>query len=126
MTPKLTPLVLNATLLFVSACGGGSAMPLDDAFPDRSEFAVEVENNHFADAQVYVVFQGGSRRRVGTVTGKTSKSFTLRHKEPECDGSPRRRIPASDAGATTADTYPALAARGPPSLSSRWARHFWQ
>jgi hypothetical protein len=79
MTPKLTPLVLNATLLFVSACGGGSAMPLDDAFPDRSEFAVEVENNHFADAQVYVVFQGGSRRRVGTVTGKTSKSFTLRH-----------------------------------------------
>jgi hypothetical protein len=39
-----------------------------------------VENNRFADAQVFIRFQGEPRRRLGTVTGKTASTFTVRHR----------------------------------------------
>jgi hypothetical protein len=36
-----------------------------------------VQNNDFKDATVYAVWEGGVRRRIGTVTGKTSATFTF-------------------------------------------------
>jgi hypothetical protein len=55
-------------------------MAFGDTSPDDPpSFVVEVENNHFADAQVFIRFQGASRRRLGTVTGKSMDAFTVRH-----------------------------------------------
>ena len=36
-----------------------------------------VQNNRFEDASIYALWRGGARKRVGTVTGMTSQTFTF-------------------------------------------------
>lgn len=71
------PLAL-AVLLLLPACAGRGANSLSrgDTF-DRSSLRLQVENQNFADAVVHAVY-GGRRVRLGSVTGKHSKSFTFR------------------------------------------------
>jgi hypothetical protein len=42
----------------------------------RDAVSLVVVNNHYADMDVYAI-RGGSRVRIGTVTGNTKASFTL-------------------------------------------------
>ena len=80
MTSKLPSLVLGAVVLSLAACGGASTIARDEAAPGAGSIVVRVENNRFPDAQVYVRFVGEPRRRLGTVTGKSTSTFTVRHR----------------------------------------------
>lgn len=61
--------------LIAVACSGMGRTG-DDTAP-RAEAMVKVENQNYLDVNVYVV-RGGQRMRLGTVTGLSSRLFTLR------------------------------------------------
>jgi hypothetical protein len=63
-----------------SACVAGSVLnPFDQDRGSREEalVAVRVENRNFGDATVHAL-RGTERIRLGEVTGKTEKDFTVR------------------------------------------------
>jgi hypothetical protein len=99
MTSRVTWLVLGATVISMAGCGGGSTTLSDETSPDPASVAIRVENNHFADAQIFIQFEGQSRRRLGTVTGKSTSAFTVRHTQ-----APFRVIVAYTGGGATQRT----------------------
>lgn len=63
-------------LSLVWACGGTNT-PDDEPAPRGGGVTIEVQNNRTAQATVYVIVQGGSRRRVGEVQAASRKEFTV-------------------------------------------------
>ena len=74
--------------LVAAALGSGCASAnelagsgVDDPMAPNDKFGsvvrLTVQNNDFKDATVYAVWDGGNRRRIGMVTGKTSATFTF-------------------------------------------------
>ena len=59
------------------AAGGQIADPMAPNDKYGSVVQLTVQNNDFKDATVYAVWDGGTRRRIGMVTGKTSATFTF-------------------------------------------------
>jgi hypothetical protein len=53
-----------------------SVDPFGDAGAGSEEVLLTVENNDFRDASIYAIWNG-VRRRVGSVTGKTSETFRM-------------------------------------------------
>ncbi len=76
------PLLLGALLVLVSGCGvlqSGNGGPDPFSSGPRSGngvFELEVRNDHFNDARVFVHW-GGVRRRLGLVTGTTTQTFQV-------------------------------------------------
>jgi hypothetical protein len=65
-----------AMLATVAACGH-PARHLRDDDGDHPTTRVHVENQAFLDMNVYVIGNGGSRQRLGTVTGNTNQDFVI-------------------------------------------------
>lgn len=62
--------------LGMMACASPGASPFDDSVEPRTVH-VEVDNQNFYDATVYVI-TGAGERRLGIVPGKTEKTFVTR------------------------------------------------
>jgi hypothetical protein len=69
-------------MLWMAACGRGSAAPgvgAEELSPRRGDsIQVEVSNRNFYDANISYRFFG-TVHRLGTVTGNTTKTFTVRY-----------------------------------------------
>ena len=67
------------SLALFLGCGGGLVQ--DPLEPPAKKFGsvvqLTIHNNDFNDAVIYATWSGFGRRRVGTVTGKTSKTLTF-------------------------------------------------
>jgi hypothetical protein len=68
-----TVIVLLAT---VAACSHATRNMRDDE-GGQATTRVHVENQNYLDANVYVIGNGGSRQRLGTVTGNTNQDFVI-------------------------------------------------
>jgi hypothetical protein len=68
--------VMGAVLLATSGCvsSGGAADPFTG--PAKSQIVIEVDNQGFNQATVWMISSAGERR-LGTVNGKGEKSYTL-------------------------------------------------
>jgi hypothetical protein len=72
----------TALALWAAACAG-SAKPADvSPFDGRNAQPVllTVDNQDFRDATIYVIWNG-PKQRVGSVTGKTTKTFSMQWRE---------------------------------------------
>jgi hypothetical protein len=83
LRPVACGLVVAASLI-VSGCATANEMVgagVDDPMEANDKFGsvvrMTIQNNDFKDATVYAVWDGGTRRRIGMVTGKTSATFTF-------------------------------------------------
>ncbi len=66
------------SLALFLGCGGGLVQdPLEPVEKFGSVVQLTIHNNDFNDAVIYATWSGFGRRRVGTVTGKTSKTLTF-------------------------------------------------
>lgn len=65
-------------LFALSACGGMSSST-PDPFLDggRNEIRIHVRNSNFYDARISALLEGGPRRQLGSVGGKTDAILTL-------------------------------------------------
>jgi hypothetical protein len=73
--PELLPLTLAAlSLVVAAACGGGKEIEVRHAVtPDAPDSVyVEIVNEHFYDARVYVLYEEAARRPLGLVVGNTT------------------------------------------------------
>jgi hypothetical protein len=69
----LVPLLILVSSGCSAIARGGTNNPFGSASrPDQVR--LEIHNDHFNDARIYVMW-GGQRQRVGTVVGKTFESF---------------------------------------------------
>ena len=62
----------------VAGCvsGGGRSVPLFGEPEGKLLLQIQVQNNNFNDATLHAIWNG-SRRRLGTVTGKSKATYTL-------------------------------------------------
>ncbi len=73
---------LLALALLLGGCastpgtGQASVDPFSDGGAVSDEVMLTVQNNDFRDATIYAIWSG-LKRRVGTVTGKTSETFRM-------------------------------------------------
>jgi hypothetical protein len=65
-------------LAAVAACGGGGYGGTPEPAVSGDSIVVEVDNLNFYDASITYSYRGGTRRRLGTVTGKSKQSFTIK------------------------------------------------
>lgn len=65
-----------AMLATVTACSNATRHAGDDE-GGQATTRVHVENRAFLDMNVYVIGDGGSRQRLGTVTGNTDQEFVI-------------------------------------------------
>lgn len=69
---------LSALVLVMSACGAGQAGSERPAEAEPSmDVTLEVENQNFYDARIYLL-ESGTRRRLGSVPGNDTRSFRFR------------------------------------------------
>jgi hypothetical protein len=72
------PLAISALALVMSACGAGRAGSEGSAEAEPSlEVTLEVENQNFYDARIYVL-ESGTRTRLGSVPGNSTQAFRFR------------------------------------------------
>ncbi len=69
-------IVMSAFLLAIAGCGafGGTEDPF--TAPAKSRIVIEVNNQGFNQATVWMISSAGERR-LGAVNGKSEKSFTI-------------------------------------------------
>jgi hypothetical protein len=60
----------------------GNGDPFGDVGGVSEDVLLTVENNDFRDASIYAIWNG-MRRRVGSVTGKTSQTFRMEWRSEE-------------------------------------------
>ena len=80
MTARIVALTISFGL-GLTACSSLGASPFDDGV-DPGTVHVEVDNQNFYDATIYVV-SGAGERRLGVVPGKTEKTFVARLVVPD-------------------------------------------
>jgi hypothetical protein len=64
-----------AMLATIAACSHATRNAGDEE--GRPTTRVHVENQNYLDANVYVIGNGGTRQRLGTVTGNTNQDFVI-------------------------------------------------
>lgn len=79
-----TGLALALVALLVSACASSGEGPQDEGFgrsvlPETLD--IVVDNKNFEDLSVFFVSDTGLRRRLGTVTGRTVRTFQVSGQE---------------------------------------------
>lgn len=78
LPPTRATFLLALAAAAVSSCGGGRSLnPFAPAGEREEEVRVSVENQNFGDATVYAR-RGGERIRLGSVTGKSDQTFTVK------------------------------------------------
>lgn len=77
MTPTFARLAVVAALIAGVAACSHAAKHAGDRDDVRLTTRVHVENRAFLDMNVYVISDGGSRTRLGTVTGNTDQDFVI-------------------------------------------------
>ena len=71
------PVALAFVALAAAGCASpGRAVPLFGEPEEKQLIRIQVQNNDFNDATLHALWDGG-RKRLGTVTGKGSGTFTL-------------------------------------------------
>ena len=96
--------ILTVSLaLWVTACASPGATPFDERGVALSTVQVEVDNQNFNDATIYLR-SGSGEQRLGTVRGKSVKTFVARLIAPY-DVSLRVRLLAG--GSFTTEAMPA-------------------
>ena len=76
-------LALAALALVMSACGAGQAGTEGSAEAEPSrDVTLEVENQNFYDARIYLL-ESGTRTRLGSVPGNDTRSFRFRARTDE-------------------------------------------
>jgi hypothetical protein len=97
---------LFAVSLAASACGHagqGNPRPYDGPSPNRSrDLNLLVKNQNFYDATLYAIGPGGSRQRLGRITGNSEDTFTFRWSSLEL----RIEIDLLSVGSTVTDALP--------------------
>jgi hypothetical protein len=74
----LKPILAAAILVAFTGCAGQARNPFsNEPDPREGQVRVSVDNQNFGDATVHAL-RGGERIRLGEVTGKTEKDFTVR------------------------------------------------
>jgi hypothetical protein len=76
----LFPFALVLSIGALAGCGRASEGPTGDALggdPAVETLDVTVENQNFNDATITALWEGGSRERLGSVTGLTTQTFTV-------------------------------------------------
>ena len=78
LAPFISAIVLMAA---VAGCGRASEGPAGDALgadaAATETLDVTIENQNFNDATITALWEGGSRERLGSVTGLTTQTFTV-------------------------------------------------
>lgn len=78
MKPVAQFLALGALALVMSACGAGQTGTEGSAEAEPSRnVTLEVENQNFYDARIYLL-ESGMRTRLGSVPGNDTRSFRFR------------------------------------------------
>lgn len=74
--------LLPLLVLAVSGCSAGlfGERPDPTTAPPENEVVLEVDNQNYKDARIYVIWNS-ARDRVGMVTGNTRQTFRLRGQE---------------------------------------------
>lgn len=64
--------MLVTAVMVAAACGGGREVNIRRAVAPavQDSIYVQVVNNHFSDARVYALYEGGARYPLGLVVGK--------------------------------------------------------
>ena len=79
--PRAIPFVLLLAGLSFGCAASELSREAQDPMAPRAKYGsvvrLTVQNNDFRDATVYANWEGGTRRRVGLATGKTSTTFTF-------------------------------------------------
>ncbi len=77
-------LALGLTLTACASGGGPGGNPFSQDPGERGEIEIKIVNMNFSDATVWALISGGRRQRLGFVTGKSEKIFTVpwTHSEP--------------------------------------------
>ncbi|HMA03292.1 MAG: hypothetical protein ACM34L_14850 [Gemmatimonas sp.] len=68
-------ITVAALLASVAACSHATRNMNDEGGQPTTR--VHVENQNFLDMNVFVIGNGGSRQRLGTVTGNTNQDFVI-------------------------------------------------
>lgn len=76
---RLTPVLLGVFIILLAGCGRflgqeNSVWTVDDTRDDT--FSIEVRNDNFNQARIFAIWNG-DRRRLGSVGGNQSETFTL-------------------------------------------------
>lgn len=74
--PALLPVVLLALSLLVQGCAGNYGNNPFQGEAGRNAIQVTVRNQNFSDASVWAIWRAGSRVRLGSVTGNSSRTFS--------------------------------------------------
>jgi hypothetical protein len=83
MKPVLMSLAVSAVALVLSACGAGQTGSEGSAEAEPSrDVTLEVENQNFYDARIYLL-ESGMRTRLGSVQGNDTRSFRFRARSDE-------------------------------------------
>jgi hypothetical protein len=65
------------TGLIIAACAGGNVEKGAQPAPSEESIRVNVRNDAFQDATIYLLQTGAARRRLGTVGSLSNETFTL-------------------------------------------------
>lgn len=78
MNARCTPNVVAAVLLAAGLGGCAGSQPADSEAEPRSEpdVTIEIENQNFNDARIYLVLFG-QRTRLGQVPGNSTRTFSF-------------------------------------------------
>ena len=96
--------ILTVSLaLWATACASPGATPFAENGVSVSTVQVEVDNQHFNDATIYLL-SGAGEQRLGTVPGKSVKTFVARLIGPY---DVRLRVRLLAGGSFTTDAMPA-------------------
>lgn len=68
---------LGAGLLLAMACGAGSTPLTEHLSPTGDSVTVEVVNENYYDLNLFAVYEGSARERLGLVTGNSSQTFRI-------------------------------------------------
>jgi len=77
MKIQFARLAIAVVMIGVAAACSHSAKHVEDGEDFNAVTRVQVENQAFLDMNIYVLSDGGGRRRLGTVTGNTNQTFVI-------------------------------------------------
>jgi hypothetical protein len=69
--------LIVAAMTYGGCASSSTPDPFSQALRERGEIQINVMNQNFSDATLWVVGQADRRIRLGTVTGKRDGSFTI-------------------------------------------------
>lgn len=75
-TPTLLLLLVLLGPLLLQGCAGNYGNNPFQGSAGQNEIQVTIRNQNFSDASVYAIWRAGSRVRLGSVTGNSTRTFS--------------------------------------------------